>query len=124
MGGVTPRAIAFGAWRSALYRLVVVRHRKSLVRRLITSTLIASVLVVVPAGAQGAISTAIGTGERTCTLTPGADCRGVAHRWTVKHHGDLRGINLRNADLRGANLHYAMWSNTICPNGTTSNTGC
>ena len=25
----------------------------------------------------------IGTGETTCVLKPGADCRGVVHRWTT-----------------------------------------
>ena len=49
-------------------------------------------------------STTIGTGRRTCVLKPGADCRGVVHRWTVEHHGNLRGIKLAKADLRGADL--------------------
>ena len=64
----------------------------------------------------------IGTGEKTCVLKPGADCRGVVHRWTVEHHGnlrgakftkadlrgvDFRGADLRKADFRGAKLHHA-----------------
>jgi uncharacterized protein YjbI with pentapeptide repeats len=59
---------------------------------------------------------------RTCTLTRGAKCVGAKLRGRVKHHGDLRNVNLRRADLRfadfrganlagadlrGANLKYA-----------------
>lgn len=78
--------------------------------------------------------TTIGTGTKTCVLKPGADCRGVVHRWTVEHHGnlrgakftgahlhgadfrgadlrgaDFRGVKLRHADLRGANLRRARF---------------
>ena len=59
----------------------------------------------------------IGTGKKTCVLKPGADCRGVVHRWTVEHHGnlqkakftkaDLRGADFRGADLRGADFRGA-----------------
>jgi len=63
-------------------------------------------------GGHGICSTAasatnIGTGAKTCTLKPGADCRGVVHRWGVEHHGNLRKINLRRADLRGADFRGA-----------------
>ena len=59
----------------------------------------------------------IGTGKKTCVLKPGADCRGVVHRWGVEHHGnlrkakftkaDLRGVDFRGADLRGADFRGA-----------------
>ena len=54
----------------------------------------------------------IGTGEKTCVLGPGADCRGVVHRWGVEHHGNLRGAkftgaHLHGADFRGADLRGA-----------------
>ena len=49
----------------------------------------------------------IGTGEKTCVLGPGADCRGVVHRWTVEHHGNLRKVKFTKADLRGADLRGA-----------------
>jgi uncharacterized protein YjbI with pentapeptide repeats len=59
----------------------------------------------------------LGTGAKTCVLGPGADCRGVVHRWTVEHHGDLRkakftkadvrGVDFRGADLRGADFRGA-----------------
>ena len=75
-------------------------------RRLITATLAIAVVVAIPAIAQ-AHSRVIGTTERTCELKPGADCRGVVHRWGVEHHGNLRRIDFRNADLRGADLRGA-----------------
>lgn len=40
---------------------------------------------------------------------------------------DLTDANLRGADLRGANLEDVTWKNTICPDGTNSDThrdGC
>ena len=59
----------------------------------------------------------LGTGAKTCVLGPGADCRGVVHRWSVEHHGnlrkakfskaDLRGVDFRGADLRGADFRGA-----------------
>lgn len=62
----------------------------------------------------------------------------------MRHHGDLRGANLRRADLRladlrganltnadlrwasldGANLTEVTWHNTTCPDGTVSDTVC
>ena len=49
----------------------------------------------------------IGTGKKTCVLKPGADCRGVVHRWTVEHHGNLRKAKFTKADLRGADFRGA-----------------
>lgn len=59
-------------------------------------------------------SATIGTGAKRCVLGPGADCRGVVHRWTIEHHGNLRrirftrarivGADFRGADLRGADF--------------------
>jgi len=37
---------------------------------------------------------------------------------------DLTGADLTNADLTNANLTGVIWSNTTCPNGTVTNTGC
>jgi len=56
---------------------------------------------------MAAASTTIGTGAKTCTLTPGADCRGVVHRWGVEHHGNLRKAKFTKADLRGADFRGA-----------------
>ena len=49
----------------------------------------------------------LGTGAKTCVLGPGADCRGVVHRWTVEHHGNLRKAKFTKADLRGADFRGA-----------------
>ena len=42
---------------------------------------------------------------------------------------NLKGANLKDADLTGANLTKAnltgvIWSNTTCPDGSVTNTGC
>jgi uncharacterized protein YjbI with pentapeptide repeats len=37
---------------------------------------------------------------------------------------DLRGANLTGANLQGAKLAGALFSNTTCPNGKVTNTGC
>ena len=42
---------------------------------------------------------------------------------------DLRGADLRGADLywaylAGANLSGVKWGNTMCPDGTLTDTGC
>ena len=39
-------------------------------------------------------------------------------------HANLIGANLRAADLYKANLANVIWGNTICPDGTVTNTGC
>ena len=57
--------------------------------------------------AAGAPSMTLGTGARTCTLAPGADCRGVAHRWRAEYHGNLRRARFTAADLRGADFRGA-----------------
>ncbi|MBU6362972.1 MAG: pentapeptide repeat-containing protein, partial [Acidobacteria bacterium] len=91
--------------------------------RLRTTAILATAALglVIPASGLSQQSTTIGTGAKTCALGPGADCRGVVHRWTVEHHGnlrkakftkadlrgaDFRGADLRGADFRGAKLHH------------------
>jgi len=63
--------------------------------------------VAAPVALAGQQSTTIGTGAKTCVLGPGADCRGVVHRWTVEHHGNLRKAKFTKADLRGADFRGA-----------------
>ena len=92
--------------------------------RLRTTAILATAAfgLAIPASGLAGVSTTIGTGEKTCVLKPGADCRGVVQRWTVEHHGNLRkakftradlrgvdfkGADLRNADFRGAKLRHA-----------------
>ena len=92
--------------------------------RLRTTAILATAALglAIPASGLANVSTTIGTGKKTCVLKPGADCRGVVHRWTVEHHGNLRkakftradlrgadfkGADLRNADFRGAKLRHA-----------------
>ena len=91
-------------------------------RRITVILAIAALGLAVPAAGLAEQSMTIGTGTRSCVLGPGADCRGVVHRWTVEHHGnlrnarfakadlrgvDFRGADLRNADFRGAKLRFA-----------------
>ena len=40
------------------------------------------------------------------------------------YHANLTNANLTDANLTGANLIGVFWSNTTCPNGTVTNTGC
>ena len=63
--------------------------------------------LAIPASGLAEVSTTIGTGEKTCVLGPGAECRGVVHRWTVEHHGNLRGARFTRADLRGVDFKGA-----------------
>ena len=37
---------------------------------------------------------------------------------------DLTGANLARANLSGVNLSGVVWSDTICPDGTVTSTGC
>ena len=48
-------------------------------------------------------------------LLNGADLSGAN-----LHGADLTGANLSGADVAGANFTNAIWSNTICPNGSNS----
>jgi uncharacterized protein YjbI with pentapeptide repeats len=80
--------------------------------RTLTVLAAAGLAVAAPVAFAGQQSTTIGTGAKTCVLGPGADCRGVVHRWTVEHHGNLRkakftGAHLHGADFRGADLRGA-----------------
>ena len=83
------------------------------------AVLVLAVLALIgPALAQADPSTTIGNGGRTCDLRPGADCRGVVHRWTVEAHGNLRnarfnGADLRGADFKGADLRNADFRGAI-----------
>ena len=63
--------------------------------------------VAAPVALAGQQPKTIGTGAKMCVLKPGADCRGVVHRWTVEHHGNLRKAKFTKADLRGADLRGA-----------------
>ena len=83
----------------------------------LTALVAVGLAVAAPVALAGQQSTTIGTGAKTCVLGPGADCRGVVHRWTVEHRGnlrkakftkaDLRGVDFRGADLRGADFRGA-----------------
>lgn len=42
----------------------------------------------------------------------------------MMNFSNLTGANLTGADLQGASLVGAVWSNTTCPDGSTTNTGC
>jgi uncharacterized protein YjbI with pentapeptide repeats len=87
--------------------------------RLRTTAILATAAfgLAIPASGLAEVSTTIGTGKTTCVLKPGADCRGVVHRWGVEHHGNLRkakftgahlhGADFRGADLRGVHFHGA-----------------
>ena len=75
--------------------------------RTLTALAAVGLAVAAPVALAGQQSTTIGTGAKTCVLGPGADCRGVVHRWTVEHHGNLRKAKFTKADLRGADLRGA-----------------
>lgn len=79
--------------------------------RTLTALAVMGLAVAAPLG-HGAQAIGIGTGAKTCTLKPGADCSRVVHRWSAEFHGDAHGArftkaDLRGADLRGADLHGA-----------------
>ena len=61
------------------------------------------------------------SGARTCRLAPGADCRGVAHRWRTEYHGNLRDARFTAADLRGADFRGADLSGAILQGTTLQN---
>ena len=42
----------------------------------------------------------------------------------VMDGANLTDVNLTGADLTGAYLTGVTWSNTTCPDGTVTNTGC
>ena len=75
--------------------------------RTLTALAAVGFAVAAPLALAGDPSTTIGTGAKTCVLGPGADCRGVVHRWTVEHHGNLRKAKFTKADLRGADFRGA-----------------
>ena len=75
--------------------------------RTLTALAAVGLAVAAPVAIAGQQSTTIGTGAKTCVLKPGADCRGVVHRWTVEHHGNLRKAKFTKADLRGADFRGA-----------------
>ena len=75
--------------------------------RTLTALAAAGLAVAAPVALAAQQSTTIGTGAKTCALGPGADCRGVVHRWTVEHHGNLRKAKFTKADLRGADFRGA-----------------
>ena len=75
--------------------------------RTLTALAAVGLAVAAPVALAGQQSTTIGTRAKTCVLGPGADCRGVVHRWTVEHHGNLRKAKFTRADLRGADFRGA-----------------
>ena len=76
-------------------------------QRRIATLATTAIALALPAAALSQQPATIGHGQKTCLLKPGADCSGVVHRWTVEHHGNLRGINLRKADIRGVDFRGA-----------------
>lgn len=52
----------------------------------------------------------------------GADLRNAVLDATVLAGADLSGADLRNAMLSGADLNGVIWKNTVCPDGTNSDT--
>ena len=75
--------------------------------RTLTALAAAGIAFAAPVALAAQQSTTIGTGAKTCVLGPGADCRGVVHRWTVEHHGNLKKAKFTKADLRGADFRGA-----------------
>lgn len=66
---------------------------------------LASAAAILPATTMGASGPVrIGSGSKSCTLGPRANCKGVKARWGVRFHGNLKGANLQGADLTGADL--------------------
>ena len=113
-------ACTVGVWAYGTRRVAASKHptatlppRAPRLRRLPararTLTAIAAVgfAVAAPAALAGQQSTTIGTGAKTCELGPGADCRGVVHRWTAEHHGNLRKAKFTKSDLLGADFRGA-----------------
>ncbi|MFM8828048.1 MAG: pentapeptide repeat-containing protein [Actinomycetota bacterium] len=96
-------------------------RRETLTRRLAFLATAGLAIAALPAAGHAGVSfcgghgvcanisapTVIGTGAKTCVLKPGADCRGVVHRWGVEHHGNLRKAKFTKADLRGADFRGA-----------------
>jgi len=64
------------------------------------------------------------------SLLYGSDLTGANFRSANMSNTNLTNVNLTNADLTGAVLPAAnfrtgvKWSNTTCPNGTVTSTGC
>ena len=56
---------------------------------------------------SAATGNAIGKGKNTCVPEPKADCTGVVHKWTFKHHGNLSGAKFMRAQIHGADLRGA-----------------
>ena len=54
-------------------------------------------------------------------ILTGANLEGARLEDAFLPNANLTGANLRHADLRHADLSGVTWSNTICPDGTNSN---
>ena len=54
----------------------------------------------------------------------GADITGVDLTGAFLKFANLSGADLTGAILTDANLTRVTWSNTTCPNGSVTNTGC
>ena len=74
--------------------------------RTLTALAVMGLAAAAPLG-LGAQQTTLGTGNKSCTLKPGADCSRVVHKWTAEFHGDAHGAKFTRADLRGADLRGA-----------------
>ena len=75
-----------------------------------TAILATAALGLTVAGAASAAElplAPIGMGAKTCVPGPGADCSGVVVKWTLRNHGNLKGINFQGADLTGADVRGA-----------------
>lgn len=74
-------------------------------RLLAAAIALVSAALLLPATSLAAPSPVrVGSGSKTCTLGPKANCKGVKAKWTVRFHGNLKGANLQGADFTGADL--------------------
>ena len=73
----------------------------------IISIVAVCLMVVAPGALAGQQTSRIGTGSKTCTVKPGASCKGVKHLHVDLHGKNLRGAHFEKADLRKADFSFA-----------------